>query len=168
VGRRGSPPRSRVGCASGRGVWGGAAGLPPASRPPSTPTATRRLLTTRVARMEIERIVRARLEPLAAHAEVDLLDDLADALPDARLVDVALALVDRRLGDHALRIDRPLDVDVPFDPRVIFERLVVASARFVAVRQDDRLDVLLRPPGLVGLGAAAGVRRGVRRGPHRT
>ena len=58
-------------------------------------------------RVEVERVVRARLEALRARGELDLLDDVDDALAYGRLVDVRLHRVDRGVDDGALRIDLP-------------------------------------------------------------
>src|SRR5688572_14455626 len=93
--------------------------------------------------------MRAGLVALRALRELDLLDDVDDALPDGGLEDLRLRRVDARVRDVALWRDDPLDVEVAFDSRMRWKRLVVAGARLVALVGDDHLDVLRCPPGLV-------------------
>src|SRR5439155_1688555 len=70
-----------------------------------------RVLSVRLGRralgVEVERVVGPRLEALAAHREVNALDDALDARRDVGVVDVALRVVDADLGDGAGVVDLP-------------------------------------------------------------
>jgi hypothetical protein len=106
--------------------------------------------------MKVERVERFGLEAPGAGRELDSPNDIADARNDSSLADLAACSVNSDLGHVSFRIDRPLDHQVAFDPRVGAQSLVVTGPRLVSMRDDDGANVRRSAPGFVRVSALPG------------
>ncbi len=91
--------------------------------------------------MEVERVKGLRLKTTLARRKLYSRKNLSDACDQRGLENLTPRSVARDLTNRTLRVDYPLDDEIAFDPRVGAQRLLVASAGFIAMGNDYRADV---------------------------
>jgi hypothetical protein len=90
---------------------------------------------------KVEWIEGLRLETTGTRRKPNLLYDFTDAFVYGRFRNLAPRAVRSNTSHCPLRIDRPLDDEVPLDPGMIAKRLLLTCASLLSMRDNDGADI---------------------------